>query len=408
MQQGKLHGKEPKLSEILRVTENNGLQKEHLVYLALNHNSLKLLFIIVAAAVGLQLFFLLWLARGVKRSVIAGPPQPGHAPPVSVLVCARNEEQNLRELIPLLLQQNYPTFEVVVVDDRSDDGTYDYLLALAAQEKRLKPVRINHTPEHVDAKKYALTLGVKAAAYDWLLLTDADCRPASGEWIAAMSQYMAPGVQFVLGCSPYQARSGWLNRFIRFEALYTAVQYVGLAGNRLPYMGVGRNLAYRKSFFLQHKGFNGFQKLTGGDDDLLVNRHADAHNTRVCAGPHCRVVSIPKSTWAEFFRQKKRHLMAGKHYRTRHKIILGLLTSSHLVVWAGGMWLLVAGFQAWWVAALLLARTGGFSLLLARTARKFGFETEALFIPVLDFLYLFYYITTAPQALLAKRIAWKN
>lgn len=369
---------------------------------------MSLLFSIVVIAATVQILFIFFLARGIRKARQSRPPLSAKPPAVSVLVCARNEEHNLRKLIPLILNQNYPHFEVVVVDDRSDDGTYDYLLELTREDKRVRLVRVNDVPAHVNPKKYALTLGIKAAAHDWLLLTDADCRPVSDEWIVAMSRYMTDETQFVLGCSPYERRPGMLNRFIRFETLYTAVQYVGLAGNKLPYMGVGRNLAYRKSFFLHNKGFNGLLKLTGGDDDLWVNRHAQGRNTHVCAGAECRVVSEPKATWREFMQQKKRHLMAGKYYRRKDKLVLGTIMASHLTVWTGGIVLLLSGFQSAWVAALLAIRSGGFTWLMSRASRKLGFTCDTLYVPLLDILYLFYYLTLAPQALVAKRIKWKN
>ncbi len=369
---------------------------------------MKLLFTIVVVAAAVQILFMVFLSRGIRKARQPRLPFTDQRPAVSVLICARNEEHNLRKLLPLVLNQNYPRFEVVVVDDRSDDGTYDYLLDLSRQDKRLRLVRVNEVPEHVNSKKYALTLGIKAAAYDWLLLTDADCRPVSDAWIDAMSRCMTDDAQFVLGCSPYERRPGMLNRFIRFETLYTAVQYVGLAGNNLPYMGVGRNLAYRKSFFLSNKGFNGLLKLTGGDDDLWVNRHARWRNTRVCAGAECRVMSEPKTTWHDFLQQKKRHLMAGRYYRKKDKLVLGTLIASHLAVWTGGIVLLLSGFQTAWVAALLAVRSGGFTWLMARASRKLGFTCETFFVPLLDFLYLFYYLTLAPQALVAKRVKWKN
>ncbi len=379
------------------------------VYLRQNHLSvLNLLFIIVVAAAIVQIFFMVFLARGICKARERGSALSDIQPPVSVLICARNEEHNLRRLLPLILNQNYPEFEVVVVDDRSDDGTYDYLLELSRLDKRVRLVRVNDVPAHVNSKKYALTLGIKAAAYDWLLLTDADCRPLSDKWIRAMSRHMTDDAQFVLGCSPYERRPGMLNRFIRFETLYTAVQYVGLAGNKLPYMGVGRNLAYRKSFFLSNKGFNGLLKLTGGDDDLWVNRHAQWRNTRVCTGGECGVISEPKTTWREFVQQKKRHLMAGKYYRKKDKIVLGTLTASHLAVWTGGIVLLLSGFQSAPVAVLLAIRSGGFTWLMTHASRKLGFTCDTFMVPILDFLYLFYYLTLAPRALVAKRVKWKN
>ena len=202
--------------------------------------------------------------------------------PVSVIVCAHDEEQNLRDLIPLLLSQNHPDFEIIIVDDRSNDGTFDLLLQETSKDHRLRMVHVNRTPQLFNAKKYALTLGIKAAKYEWLLLTDADCRPDSKNWISSFTKHFSQTTQFVLGFSPYEKRPGILNAFIRFETLMSGIQYLSFASLGIPYMGVGRNLSYRRSKFLAEKGFNNFIKTTGGDDDLFVNQHARKANTAVC------------------------------------------------------------------------------------------------------------------------------
>jgi glycosyltransferase involved in cell wall biosynthesis len=163
------------------------------------------------------------------------------------------------------------------------------------RRSRLKMVNIDSTPAHVNGKKYAITLGIKAAKHDWILLTDADCRPNNEQWIRVVSERCSEDKNFVLGYSAYEKRPGFLNLFIRFETLLTAIQYIGfaLAGN--PYMGVGRNLAYRKSVFLENKGFNNFLSVTGGDDDLFVNQHATAKNTAVVLGRRCTCEFVPKN-----------------------------------------------------------------------------------------------------------------
>ncbi|MEJ0034400.1 MAG: glycosyltransferase [Bacteroidota bacterium] len=174
---------------------------------------------------------------------------------VSVIVCAHDEEENLRTLVPILLSQNHPNYEVIIVDDRSNDGTYDFLLKTTRENPKLRMVTVRDLPSHTTGKKFALTMGIKAARNDWVLLTDADCRPGAG-WIHGMSQQFMNETNIVLGFSAYEKHPGVLNAFIRFETFLTAIQYIGFALVGRPYMGVGRNLAYRRKLFLESKGFN--------------------------------------------------------------------------------------------------------------------------------------------------------
>ena len=141
-----------------------------------------LLIIVFLTAVGIQ--FIYFTVFRVAFSRKQAERQPQHLP-VSVIVCAHDEEKNLKELIPQLLAQDYPEFEVIIVDDRSNDATFDFLLAETARDHRLRMVHVNRTPPHANSKKYALTLGIKASRYEWLLLTDADCRPNGSAWIAS-------------------------------------------------------------------------------------------------------------------------------------------------------------------------------------------------------------------------------
>lgn len=328
--------------------------------------------------------------------------------PISVIVCAHDEEQNLRELIPALLKQQHPEFEVIIVNDRSNDGTYDWLLDETKKEPGLKMVNIDSTPAHVNGKKYAITLGIKAAKHDWVLLTDADCRPNNEQWIRTVSEHCSEDKNFVLGYSAYEKRPGFLNLFIRFETLFTAIQYIGyaLAGN--PYMGVGRNLAYRKSVFLENKGFNNFLGITGGDDDLFVNQHATSKNTAVALGGDTLVYSFPKTTLKEFYRQKVRHLSVGKKYRVKHQFLLALFFITHLVTWFAGIPLLILSTGIVWVASALVFRILLFSITVHLAAERFGQKFEWAAVPLLDFLFVIYYLSTAPVAFLTKKVRWKS
>ena len=364
---------------------------------------MQLVSIIFFAAVGIQLLYLIFflIAFG-RRRIVEG----SETPPVSVIVCAHDEEENLKELIPKLLSQRYPAFEVIIVNDRSNDGTYDYLLQATRVHPFLRMVQVDRVPPHANGKKFGITLGIKAAAHEWLLFTDADCRPADNEWIMGMSRHFGDKVRIVTGVSPYQKEAGFLNLFVRFEGWITAMQYLGSALLGSPYMGVGRNLAYRKSLFLQNKGFNQFLGVVGGDDDLFVNQHATAENLRVDIDPKTTVFSVPKKTWKSFYLQKVRHLSVGKHYRLKHRILLGLFTISWIITWLAGSGLLILDLTAWAIAATLLLRVILVTILLRTLSGKTGVAFEWWAVPFLDFLYSFYYISTGLTALSTKKIQW--
>lgn len=355
---------------------------------------------------GIQVVFTIVFLVAFSRKQSA--KQYSDKPPVSIVVCAHDEIHNLRELIPNLLSQNYPTFEVIVVNDRSNDETFDWLLTEAKKDHRLRMVHVNRLPEHVTGKKYALTLGIRAATFDWILLTDADCRPAGNNWIEEMSAHYNPSTQFVLGFSPYMKKPGFLNLFIRFEAILTAIQYISLALLRAPYMGVGRNLSYRKSFFMEKKGFNNLLHVEGGDDDLYVNRHARGSNTEVCLSPGAIVRSVPKLTWLEFFRQKVRHLSVGKRYTLKFRVILGLFMLSWLLTWFTAIPMFFNQELLLWTAGIFAFRWIMLVFVFQDAARRLGEKFEVWMVPVLDFVFSIYYISTGVSALLTKKVRWKK
>jgi len=366
---------------------------------------LQLLLLVFAATIAIQLIYLIIFLVGISRKSIVGQPQ---SLPVSVIVCAHDEEQNLRELIPLLLQQDYPEFEVVIVDDRSNDTTFDFLLAETAKDHRLRMVHVNRTPAHANGKKYGITLGIKAAKYNWLLFTDADCRPQDNQWIRSMASGFSEDTKFVLGVSPYSRKAGVLNAFIRFETLVTAIQYVAFTLLGKPYMGVGRNLAYRKSVFMDNKGFNDFINVTGGDDDLFVNQHATAQSTVVCLEPSSFVISKPHTTWSAYFRQKLRHLSVGKYYRFGHRVMLGCFALSWLLTWFLAIPLVIESTIMYWAISALVVRLILFSIVVSVSSKRLGQPFEVWAVLPLDFIYAFYYLVTGLVALVSKKIRWKN
>lgn len=243
---------------------------------------------------------------------------------ISVIIAARNESENLTKYLPSILEQDYPNFEVVVVNDRSWDQTEDVLKELASRYNHLKIVTVSEGDKFIAGKKFAVTMGIKAAVNEWLVFTDADCMPASDQWLKCMAQPREAESTILLGYSPYFKNGGILNALIRFETFYTAINYLGFALAKNPYMGVGRNMAYKKSLFFKGKGFASHMHIPSGDDDLFVNMHADQYNTAIMVHFDGQVWSEPETSWKNYFRQKRRHAGAGKLYKAKHKWSLSL------------------------------------------------------------------------------------
>lgn len=309
-------------------------------------------FIITLAALLVQL--LLDLVFVVRIVLWKGHPAVDTHVPVSVVVCVRNEEKHLRELIPALFDQDHPDFEVVVVDDSSWDETAEILRAFQAMYQRLHVVRLDEDKQRMTGKKFALTVGIKGARNPIVVLTDADCMPQSRQWLSSMSAPFAnPETEVVIGVSPYRKTKGLLNWLIRYDAAEIAVSYISMALAKLPYMGVGRNLAYRKDLFFRNSGFKSHLHLASGDDDLFISEVATAKNTAVVIHPQNQTLSHPKTTWKAWTHQKRRHFTTAPHYKLGIKLLLGIRPASFLILWVGAL-LLALVHNAFLIAGIAL------------------------------------------------------
>jgi len=326
--------------------------------------------------------------------------------PASIIVCAHNEIDNLKNYLPKFLAQAYVNFEVVVVDDRSTDGTYEYLLKKQEKHPNLRLVRVEWTPEHVNAKKYALTLGIKGAQNDLLVMTDADCEPVSANWLKQMVSQYNGETDFVLGFSYYKKYPGLLNLFIRYETLQTAILYITMALSGMPYMGVGRNIGYKRSFFLSKKGFNKFLKVTGGDDDLFVNQYSTSKNTVAVLHPESVIFSEPKVKFGDFLIQKIRHISVSKLYRFKHKLLIGIFSLSKMLFWILGLSLIILNYEILWVAGLFLIQLLLILWVYNRFTRILKVKYELWGIWLMDFVYISYLIIFSLRAFTAKKIKW--
>ena len=285
-------------------------------------------------------------------------------PKVSVIVCARNEEQNLKDYLHTLVHQDYPCYEVIVVNDASEDKTDILLEQYAQQVNNLYVTFVPQNARVISSKKLALTIGAKAAHYECLLLTDADCRPESNQWIKEMMKGFVNGgenTEIVLGYGAYFQKKGILNQLICFDTLFIGLQYMGMAIAGHPYMGVGRNLAYKRSTFFAHDGFRGMLNERAGDDDLFVNKVANKHNTQVVCSPESITWSIPKLTWKEWLHQKRRHLSVSNHYKKADQIRLCIEPFTRGMLYAlliattllGSSLAILIAFGLWWLRLLM-------------------------------------------------------
>ncbi len=274
-----------------------------------------------------QLYFYLRYLRGVlrlnrkiRKNKISFVTQPQ---PVSVIICARDEAENLKKFLPFILAQEYPVFEVIVVNDGSTDETDIILRDMKLEYPHLRTTFVPAGATNLSTKKLALTLGVKAAQHDILLFTDADCMPEDKYWIARMARNFTPGIEFVLGYGAYLHQKSFVNKLITYDTLFVALQYLGYAKSGKPYMGVGRNMAFRKEVFFRHKGYASNLHLRSGDDDLMVNQAANKHNTRIEIAPDSITWSEPKKNFRLWYYQKERHLSVSTHYSFISRFRLG-------------------------------------------------------------------------------------
>jgi len=308
------------------------------------------------------------------------------SPGISVIICAKNEELNLEHFLPHVLQQDYPEYEVVVVNDSSTDDTEHVLMQLAAQFDQLRYTSIPVDDKLKRGKKLALTIGLKAAKYDHVLLSDADCYPVSDHWLQRMASNFSEDHKIVLGYGGYERRKGLLNTLIRYETTFTAIQYLSYAIKGNPYMGVGRNLAYEKALFFDNKGFAGHYHLLSGDDDLFVNQNSTLLNCAVEFSPESHTLSLPETTFRAWIKQKKRHLSAGSHYKSGSRIRLASEWISRIILYTTLIWICVSSPWSIPVGALfgilLITRLVIFKMGMRRLDEKYLLLPSLLLDPV--------------------------
>jgi glycosyltransferase involved in cell wall biosynthesis len=327
---------------------------------------------------------------------------------ISVIVCAKNEAENVAKYIPLLAEQDYPDFEIILIDDASSDDTLNIFEDFEKQYPNIRLVKVKNNEAFWGNKKYALTLGIKAAKKDYLLFTDADCYPTSKNWITAMSSQFTMQKTIVLGYGAYEKIAGsFLNKIIRFETLLTAVQYFSWAKMGHPYMGIGRNLAYKKEVFFNVNGFISHIQIRSGDDDLFINQAANAKNTAISYIPESFTYSNPKTSFKEWFIQKRRHVATVNHYKNFDKLQLALFYCSQLLFFV--LAIVLFAFQYQWiaVAGIFVFRYLFAWIVIGFSAGKLKENDLKFWFPFVEIVLIFTQINIFITNIFSKPVHWK-
>ncbi|MEO8821853.1 MAG: glycosyltransferase [Ginsengibacter sp.] len=270
------------------------------------------------------LFFFLRLAFFQNK-----PANTSQTHPVSVIICARDEAANLVKNLPgALVQKYHTTHEIIVVNDNSLDESEYLLKEFQRRFRQLQLVELKQEARFIPGKKYPLSIGIKTAKHEIVLLTDADCVPASEFWIEKMQQGFTDGIEIVLGYGAMHKTKRFFNKLVRWETFHTALQYLSYAKCGIPYMGVGRNLSYKKTVFFRQKGFSAHNHVPGGDDDLFINKAATKKNTAIVIDKDAFTLSSAPKNWKQWITQKTRHYTTSKYYKRGHKFLLGLYAFS--------------------------------------------------------------------------------
>jgi glycosyltransferase involved in cell wall biosynthesis len=328
--------------------------------------------------------------------------------PISVIVCAKNEEENIVNFIPLLAEQNYPDFEIVLIDDASSDNTLAIFEGFEKQYPNVRLVKVKNNEAFWGNKKYALTLGIKAAKKEYLLFTDADCYPTSKDWITAMSSQFTMQKTIVLGYGKYEKiANSFLNKIIRFETLLTAIQYFSWVKVGYPYMGVGRNLAYKKEEFFNVNGFIEHMQIRSGDDDLFVNQAASARNTTITYTQESFTYSKPKTSFKDWFTQKRRHIATANYYKPFDKLQLGAFYCSQLLFILLPIILLTFQYQWILVLGLITLRYLAAWIVVGFSAGKLNENDIKFWFPIVEIVLIFTQINIFITNIFSKPVHWK-
>jgi glycosyltransferase involved in cell wall biosynthesis len=365
----------------------------------------QIIFIVFCVVAAVQIFYYLFFFR---RLAVYEPPlkTTNISQPVSVIICARDEADNLAKNLPGILVQDYKTtHEIIVVNDNSTDETKYVIDEYKKSFKNLVNIELTQEAKLIMGKKFPLSMGIKSAKYETLILTDADCVPASEFWVEHVQQAYHDNTEVVLGYGAYHKKPGLLNKLIRFETFHSALQYFSYALAGIPYMGVGRNLSYKREVFMRNKGFSSMNMIPSGDDDLFINKVANKHNTAIMIDPASHTLSEAKKTWNDWMRQKYRHYTTSKYYKPIHKFLLGLYSLSLVLFYP--LFVVSVVMNTWWFALSVFGlRLFIQAIILHKTMKKLNEHDLWPFFILFDIWMFFYFLITVPALWKKPKQTW--
>jgi len=351
----------------------------------LDYNIQTYIFLCLCLAALIQLLFvtLVYSRLAFHKDKKEDPKTPG----VSIVIAARNESENLFKNLPFILEQDYPEFEVIIVNHQSLDDSEYILDAYKRQYPHLRTVKVERSKHMKYGKKLPLTIGIKGAKYEHLLFTDADCKPTGNQWLRSMGSHFSEKHQIVLGYGPLRKRKGFLNKVIRFDTAWIAMNYISMAKAKIPYMGIGRNMAYTKQVFKDVKGFKSHYSLSSGDDDLFIQEAAKKKNYTVNIEKDSFCYSNSATSWSQWMKQKSRHYTTAAKYQVIKKLMLGIYPLSLLIMTVSFVSLLFDSNFIWISLAIYVFVLAIKWIILGRAFSKLRESKFIAWIPLLDIAY---------------------
>lgn len=342
------------------------------------------IFVVFALAAFVQLVLALFV---YARLAFHKEQAEGQYPPVSIIIAARNESENLFRNLPFILEQDYPEFEVIIVNHQSMDDSQYILDAYVHQYPHLRTIKVERNQHLKFGKKLPLTIGIKGAKFEQLLFTDADCKPEGNQWLKSMASHFSDKHQIVMGYGPYKKSKGFLNFVIRFDTAWIAVNYMSFAKAGMPYMGIGRNLAYTRSIFNSANGFKSHYSLSSGDDDLFIQDAAKKGNYTINVAPESFCYSPAAKSWSQWMKQKSRHYTTTPKYKVIKKWMLGIYPLSLLLMTISFVILLFNSGFIWLTLAIYLLILTIKWIIMGRSLKKLKESGFVAWFPLLDIGY---------------------
>lgn len=333
-------------------------------------------------------------------------------PPVSIVIAARDEYYNLKDNLRSILEQDYPEFEVVIINNSDDDNLSHYFLKdISKQYSHLKHVDIKPDINFFVGKKFPLSIGIKEAKFEHLLFIDADCKPVSNQWIRKMmSNYNQPNIDIVLGYGGFFKQKGFFNKFCHFDSLWVGMQYLSASILGVPYMGVGRNLSYKKSLFIKEQGFTSHYTTASGDDDIFINKVATQQNCTICLDKEGITLSKAKRNFKEWVRQKMRHFSASSKYKMKNMIMLTFFPLFQMLFFITVVWSFIIFLKtSYWylVPTLFVIRLFSQLFITKKCMKKLGEDGFLGLVPLFEILFMFIVPIILTLSTVFKTKRWK-